>query len=677
MNKKITILYERLSREDSRNDESLSIENQRNMLEDYAVRNGFTPFCHLPDDGFSGTRWTRPGWRELLSKVEREEVSTILIKTMDRMGRDYLRVGMYREMFRERGVRLIAIDDNYDSNNYDNNNGEDDFTPFKDIISEMYARDTSRKIRSVFKSRMSNGKRCSGAVPYGFIPNDGNVNDLIIDEEAAANVRRIFQMIIEGKGVNDIARTLMSEQIPIPSEHWKRIGQPYRSIKYADPYGWTPTTVSYIIGKPEYKGTVVLGKTQNSSYKSHKAVKTAPEQQYVFENALPVIVEPEVWENAQRLKKTVRRAPKSEAAPNPLTGLLYCHECGAKLTHRHSGYDNAYVCSAYRKGLKANCTMHYISVNNIEKLLLTAIRRVACYVRDNDGDFLDKVRAASVLQAENAVKDSKRQLAKSKRRVDDLDGIISKLYEDYANGKIPEKHFEKMFAGYSEEHTALETKIVDLQTEVNEFAADSVKADKFMEVALRYTEFTELTTQILNEFIERVEVYEKDKSGDKVTQRIDIHFSFIGDFVVPEDYDELSPEERAEAEAEQARLDKKNAYEKERRQKKYWSDWHKADQAKKKEMREAMPRSPKPNGRKRKLRSRQRKPPSVKRKPSTRGSTGGSANNSSKSNKPTRQPSPYNPTVTKPPYAIERLCAAFFVSRGVPPKIRSVVRIFR
>ena len=433
---KLTICYERLSRGDANPGESGSITNQRDILQDYAERNGLLPTLHISDDDESGTTFSRPGWQELMARVEAGDVGTILLKTLDRMGRDHLRVGLYLEQFKEAGIRVIAIGDNVDTAN-----GEDDFVPLRTLFAEWYARDCSRKIRAVFKNRMQNGKRCSGAIPYGYLPNNGDTQDLIIDEEAAPVVRRIFRMIIDGRGVNDIARTLMSEQIPIPSEHWKRIGQPYRSIKYADPYGWTPTTVSYIVAKPEYKGTVVLGKTQNSSYKGKKAVKTDAEQQYVFENAIPAIVGAEEWENAQRLKKTVRRPLKSEAAPNPLTGLLYCADCGAKLTHRHSGYDNAYSCSAYRKGIKQNCTIHYISVKNIEKLLLTAIRRVACYVRDNDADFIEKVRAASVLHAESAVKDSKAKLTKARRRITELDALISKLYQDNASGRVPDKHF--------------------------------------------------------------------------------------------------------------------------------------------------------------------------------------------------------------------------------------------
>jgi DNA invertase Pin-like site-specific DNA recombinase len=325
MNKKLTICYERLSRDDERAGESGSIANQRDILQAYAEQNGLLPTKHISDDGQSGTQWARPGWQELMSEVEAGNVGTILLKTLARMGRDHLRVGLLLEQFRDMGIRLIAV-----SENIDTDKGEDDFTPIRTLFAEWYARDCSRKIRQVFKNRMTNGKRCSGAIPYGYLPKDGDTQDLIIDEEAGPNVRRIFQMIIDGKGVNDIARTLMGDKNPIPSEHWKRIGQPYRAVKYADPYGWTPTTVNYIIGKPEYKGTLVLGKTQNSSYKGKKAVKTSAEEQYVFENALPAIVDAETWENAQRLKKTVRCVPKSESAQDPLTGLLYCHECGAK-----------------------------------------------------------------------------------------------------------------------------------------------------------------------------------------------------------------------------------------------------------------------------------------------------------------------------------------------------------
>jgi DNA invertase Pin-like site-specific DNA recombinase len=578
MNNKLTICYERLSRDDYKDGgESGSIANQRDILQSYAEQNGLLPCKHISDDGQSGTTFSRPGWTELMAEVEAGNVGTILLKTLDRMGRDHLRVGLLLEQFRDMGIRLIAV-----SENIDTSKGEDDFTPIRTLFAEWYARDCSRKIRQVFKNRMENGKRCSGAIPYGFIPNNGDVNDLIIDEEAATVIRRIFRMIIDGHCINDIARTLMNERIPIPSEHFKRIGQPSRSNKYTDPYAWTATTISYILSKEEYKGTIVLGKTYNSSYKGHKAVKTEKNERYVFENALPAIVSADDWDNAQRLKKTVRRSPKSEAAPNPLTGLLFCADCGAKLTHRHSGYDNCYICSAYRKGIKRNCTTHYITVKSIDKILLSTIRRTVFYAKQNSEIFIEKIRSASVLKSENAIKESKKNLSKYKRREAELDVLIRKLYEDNATGKLPDKHFERIFAEYDTEQNELETKISALQEEVTRYDEDGQNAEKFLSLANKFTDFTELTPTLLNEFIERVDIHEKDKSGEKVNQKIVIHFNFIGTFELPEDFDELTPEERAKVTAEEERLAKKNAYERERRRKKYMSDWHKQDRLKKK-----------------------------------------------------------------------------------------------
>jgi hypothetical protein len=413
-------------------------------------------------------------------------------------------------------------------------------------------------------------------------------DNYFVNEKINEIFNRILRMIIDGYCVNDIARALMNERIPIPSEHFKRIGQPSRSNKYTDPYAWTATTIGYILSKEEYKGTIVLGKTHNSSYKGHKAVKTAENERYVFENALPAIVSTDDWENAQRLKKTVRRSPKSEAAPNPLTGLLFCADCGAKLTHRRSGYDNCYICSAYRKGIKVNCTTHYITVKSIEKILLSTIRRTVFYAKQNSEIFIEKIRETSLVKSENAIKESKKNLSKYKRRTEELNILIRKLYEDNATGKLPDKHFERIFAEYDLEQNELETKISALQDEVIRYDEDGQNAEKFLSLANKYTDFTELNPTLLNEFIERVDIHEKDKSGEKVRQDVVIHFNFIGTFELPEDFDVLTPEERAKVTAEEERLAKKNAYERERRRKKYQSDWHKQDWQKKKALKQEL-----------------------------------------------------------------------------------------
>jgi DNA invertase Pin-like site-specific DNA recombinase len=562
---KITALYSRLSHDDELNGESMSIQNQKQILENFAVKNDLPNPTHFADDGWSGTRWDRPEFLRMMDEIEAGGVAVLVIKDMSRIGRDYLRVGLLMEKLREKGVRLVAVAESIDTDR-----GEDDFMPFRNIISEWHARDTSRKIQAVFKSNMESGRRCSGAIPYGYLPRGGDTQDLVVDEEAATIVRRIFRMVIEGKGINSIARTLTEEQIPIPSEHWKRTGQPSRSHRYPDPYGWTPTTVSCIINKPEYKGTLILGKTRNVTYKGTKrAVKVPPEEWHIFEDAIPAIVDAETWDNAQRLKRTVRRAPRCDEKPNPLTGLLYCADCGAKLSHRRGknseGYrENSYCCSRYR-GLTRLCSMHYITSRATARLVLKTIRRVASYAKDNELDFVAEIREASEVRHEKAVKDNRKLLTKLRRRTGELNGLVRKLYEGNATGKIPDRHFERMLAEYDEELGATEARTRELQAAIDSYNADSARADRFLEMAKRYTDFDELTVPMLNEFVEKIVVHEADRTSGKRAQKVDIYLNFIGNFDVPDGYDEYTPDERAAIEKKRARLDRRNACENARR----------------------------------------------------------------------------------------------------------------
>ncbi len=381
---------------------------------------------------------------------------------------------------------------------------------------------------------------CSDALVLSvYLASKENKNQWIIDEEAAEVVRRIFQMVIDGKGVNEIGITLRAEQIPIPSEHWKRIGAPVRSSRYTDPYAWSPTTVGYILSKPEYMGRKVLGKTVCESYKTKKHRHTEPEERYVFDGAIPVIVDEETWHNAGRLRKTVRRSPKSNEPPHRLTGLLFCSDCGAKMTHRNAkvktgGTDNSYICGSYRQ-LTRDCTMHYISTRNMEKLILTAIQRVSRYARENEDEFVQKVRKSSAIRQEESAKEHKRQLGIAKQRHKELDSLVKKLYESYATGIIPDKHFERLLADYDSEQVNLESAIAELKTELDSFNCDSVRADKFIEMVKRYTDFSELTTPMVNEFIEKIIVHEATGGRKDRKQSVDIHLNFIGAFVVPDD----------------------------------------------------------------------------------------------------------------------------------------------
>lgn len=529
---KITALYERLSHDDERSGESISIENQKRILEDYARKNGFTNIRHFTDDGVRGTTFKRPGLDAMLDEIRAGNVSTVIIKDQSRIGRDVVEVGLLKRTFDEYHVRFIAANDNLDTAN-----GFDIMSIFRDVINEWYVADTSRKIKTVFKSRMEKGLRCSGSVSYGYLASKEDKGEWIIDEEAAAIVRRIFHSVLAGESVANIAKALRSEKIPIPSEHWKRIGAPVRAAKYADPYAWSASTIGYILKRPEYMGRKVLGKTVCENYKTKSSRKTAPEEQYHFDGAIPAIVDEETWRTVQKIRETKRRAPKRQNAPNRLTGLLYCADCGAKLTHRHNlvqgkWIEDAFICSNYRQ-LTRDCTMHHIPTAKMEAAILAAIQRVSWYVRHNEAEFIERVRAASSLHQEQSVKDCKQKLNRAQRRHKELDGLVKKLYEGNATGKIPDKHFTRLLAEYDEEQTGLEAAIAELQAQIESVDADRLKTDCFIELVSRYTDFSELTTPMLNEFIEKIVVHEGEGRGNNRRQRIDIYLNFIGAFEVP------------------------------------------------------------------------------------------------------------------------------------------------
>ena len=571
---KITALYERLSHDDERAGESVSIENQKRLLEDYAEKMGFTNIRDFTADGVRGTTFKRPGLDAMLDEIRAGNVATVIIKDQSRIGRDVVEVGLLKRTFDEYNVRFIAASDNLDTAN-----GFDIMSIFRDVINEWYVADTSRKIKTVFKSRMEKGLRCSGSICYGYLASKEDKGEWIIDEEAAPVVKRIFQSVLAGESIAAIGRALRAEQIPIPSEHWKRIGAPVRTAGYADPYAWSATTISYILSRPEYMGRKVLGKTVCENYKTKSTRKTTAEEQYIFEGAIPAIIDEETWHNVQRLRETKRRAPKTQNAPNRLTGLLYCAECGAKLTHRHhlvqgKWWDDAFICGNYRQ-LTRDCTMHYIPTQKLEAAILSTIQRVSWYVRNNEAEFIERVREASDQRQEEAVKDSKTQLAKAKRRHKELDGLVKKLYEANATGKLPDKHFTRLLAEYDEEQAALEASMTEWQEQIENWNADKLKTEKFIELVKRYTDFSELTTPMLNEFIEKVVVHEATGGrGSSRRQRLDIYLNFIGAFEVPahivtpmeEEAERRRQEEQAAKEAQSREL-KKARYEKRKQEK--------------------------------------------------------------------------------------------------------------
>lgn len=554
---KITALYERLSRDDELQGESNSITNQKHFLEDYARKNGFVNIRHFTDDGVSGTTFDREGFQSMIAEVEAGNVAVIIVKDMSRFGRDYLKVGFYTEvMFKEKGVRFIAINNGIDSSNQQ----DSDFTPFLNIMNEWYARDSSRKIQAIFKARMQEGKRVSPSVPYGYRRDPDDKQHLIIDPEPAAVVRRIFKLVLEGNGVNRIADILYADKILIPSAYAEKYyPENQHSKSFHDPIRWTNRAVSCILEKREYMGHTVLGKTISESYKTKKRRKATEDELMIFENTHEAIIDEETWNNAQRLIETKRRPKKNGAPPCRLSGLLYCSDCGSKLSRRYNSRsqydaDNAYCCSGYRQYTR-NCTMHYIRVSVVEKLILETIREVSAYALSNEKEFIQKVREASDVQQEATMKEYRRRLGKARRRHKELDDLVKKLYESFATGKIPEKHFDRLLSGYDNEQTTLEAEMQELQTGLDRYGADSVRADRFLELVKRYTDFSELTAPMLNEFIEKVVVHEADKSTGERVQKVDIYLNFIGAFTVPKMEAALTAEQEAR---EQRKLQARN-----------------------------------------------------------------------------------------------------------------------
>ena len=458
---KITALYERLSRDDELQGPSNSILNQQAFLEDFCKRNSFTNVRHFTDDGVSGTTFDRDGFKAMIAEVEAGNVATIIVKDMSRFGRDYLKVGFYTDvMFRDKGVRFIAVNNGIDSDKQ----GDNDFTPFLNIMNEFYARDSSRKIQAIFKARMQDGKRVSPSVPYGYRRDPQDKQHLIVDEEAAAVVRRIFQMVIEGYGVKGIADALTADKVLIPSAYAKLHNPENDHSKgFHDPCLWSSTAVGYILEKQEYMGHTVLGKTICENYKTKKRRKAKPEELMIFRDTHEAIVDEETWQLAHRLKRTIRKPSYPDRPANPLTGLLYCADCGHKLTHHQPSptkkkvydADDYYICGNYRQ-LTHDCTIHYIKTSTIEKLILTAIREVSTYVREDEKEFIRIVRDAASAGQEQTAREQKKRLRQVEKRIGELDELIRKLYEGNATGKIPDKHFNRLLVEYDTEQSALE-----------------------------------------------------------------------------------------------------------------------------------------------------------------------------------------------------------------------------
>ena len=538
----ITALYERLSRDDDLDGESNSIVNQKRYLQNYADEHGFTNCKHYTDDGWSGGNFDRPGWKNLIADVEAGKVGVILAKDMSRIGRNYLETGFYTEVvFRKHNVRFIAI-----ANGVDNDQPETgEFVPFLNIMNEWYLKDQSKKITAAYQLRGKSGLPTNNNCLYGYRKDPNVKHHWLVDEEAAAIVRRIYQMACEGHGPYEIARILTKEKVDSPGYYFTKHAYGLRRdyTKEAHAHDWNGETVSRILDHQEYMGHTVNFRSSKRYYKDTRHANP-PEKLLIFENTHEPIVTKETWELAQCALKSKKRTDTLGVA-NPLTGLLYCADCGQRLYNHRRGPQNAqgvfqsdsYNCSTYmlsRKRETMECSSHHVSTKALRALILKTIQTVSRYALSNEMEFARKVREASALQQAQEVKEAKARIRKAQKRCKELDVLIQKLYESYALNKITEKRFDDFLAAYEQEQAELKAVLETDTGELQAYEADSDHIASFLRLARKYRDTDELTTPMIYAYIEKIIVHAPEKINGERHMQLDIYLKFIGNFQVPQ-----------------------------------------------------------------------------------------------------------------------------------------------
>ncbi|MFU0825961.1 MAG: Recombinase [Lachnoclostridium sp.] len=532
-NDKITALYCRLSRDDELQGDSNSIKNQKTILQKYADNNGFTNTEFFVDDGYSGTNFDRPDWQRLISQVEEGRIGTVIVKDMSRLGRDYLKVGYYTEvLFPASDIRFIAINNNVDSANQQ----DSDFTPFLNIINEWYAKDTSKKIRAVFKSKGQSGKPLCTNPPYGYIKDPEDKTRWIVDEEAAKVVREAFHLCMQGYGPSQIAKEFTKRRIMNPTAHARKNGINIPDNRgHDDDYVWRGSTIVHMLSRQEYLGHTVNFKTYRKSYKQKKQMKNDPSEWMIFKNTHEAIIEESVFEVVQRIRDGRRRLTLMGEMPL-LSGMMFCADCGNKLYQvRGRGWEHEkeyFVCATYRK-IKGGCSSHQIRNVVVEELLLDGIRKVTAFARNYEQEFVELVTKKTRTELDKSLRDCKRELEQSQARIKKLDEIIQKLYEDNIEGKISDERFAKMSANYEAEQHTLENRVAELQTIMTEEKESALNVDHFLSLVRKYTDIKELTAEIIREFVEKIYVYKAERIDGKRVQRIKIVWNCIGAFEPP------------------------------------------------------------------------------------------------------------------------------------------------
>ena len=556
----ITALYERLSRDDDQQGDSNSIVNQKSYLTTYAADHGFAHCRHYTDDGFSGGNFERPGWKQLIADIDAGLVGVVIAKDLSRVGRDYIQTGFYTEVyFRRKGVRFIAIGNGVDTVNPISS----EFAPFMNVLNEMYLREQSKKMRTFFRQRGNSGIPTNTLCVYGYRKDPADKNHWLVDDEAAAVVRRIYQLAIDCHGPYEIARILEADKVECPAYYnathdtcMKR-----SNTDMSKPYAWNGVTVSNILQRPEYMGHTVNFRSSKNGLKAKR--QTKPQEEWmIFKDTHEAIIPEDRWQLAQCVL-AVRRRTDSTGEANPLTGKLYCAECGARLNNHRSrakqtGWesDDYYDCPTYSQG-KGNCCCHYVTTAFIRSVLLQMIRSVSRYAVSDEAAFADQVRALSEVRHADAVKDMTAEAAKSRKRIAELDTIIQKLYESYALGKTPESRFNLLSSTYEKEQAQLKDKLAKTEEALGTYHADTTNIEAFMTLARQYRDTDELTASVINSFIDRVVVHAPKKVNGQRHVQIDVIFRFIGCFTVPV-APTIMTEEQLQEEARRAKERKRN-----------------------------------------------------------------------------------------------------------------------
>ena len=525
----ITALYCRLSQDDGNVGDSDSIINQKKILAEYAERNGYTPYQFYIDDGFSGTNFERPQFKQMIEDAKKGTVKRIICKDLSRFGRDYIKVGLYTEfIFPDKDIHFIAVNDDVDSNVQKDN----DLAPFKNLFNEWYARDTSKKIKAVKKAKGLAGEHMSCVAPYGYRKNPDNPKEWLIDEESAEVVREIFRLCVDGYGPRRIANILTERKILIPSAYVLEKGYAVRNNIPKNPCQWSSTVVVDVLERMDYLGHTVNFKTHRKSYKQKKKIENDKSEWKIFENTHEPIIDKSTFDIVQKIRANRKRPTKMGEMPM-FSGILYCADCGKKLSFHRRANDpdtkHNFVCSNYRSDTH-NCSMHYIRNVVVEQLVLENLREVVSYVKAYEDEFVQMVMDADIKQKSKELAKKKRVLSDKEKRYTQLDGLFQRIYEDNVSGKLSDERFVKLSQGYEAEQKDLQSEIEALRMELSQEEQQSVNVKSFLSTVKKYTEIPELTSEIVHEFIDRIIVHEADKSSGKRIQEIEIIYNHIGVF---------------------------------------------------------------------------------------------------------------------------------------------------